>query len=103
MAGGIGGFYLASSLGLSKEATGSYQPGFLIFAGLALIALGGLSAIKKRWRMTWGAAVQGVRICWAFNLKYRAVTPWLQEESTPANTWSWSAPAWLAAARRRKC
>src|SRR3546814_3110537 len=59
MAGGIGGFYLASSLGLSKEATGSYQPGFLIFAGLALIALGGLSAIKKRWRMTWGAAVQG--------------------------------------------
>ena len=62
MAGGVGGFYLASSLGFSKEAIGSYQPGFLIFAGLALIALGGLSAIKKRWRMTWGAAVQGVRI-----------------------------------------
>ncbi len=62
MAGGIGGFYLASSLGLSKQATGSYQAGFLIFATLAVVALVGLSAIKKRWRTTWGAAVQGVRI-----------------------------------------
>ena len=25
--GGIGGFYLASSLGFSKEITGSYHPG----------------------------------------------------------------------------
>ncbi len=29
MAGGVGGFYLASSLGYSKQATGSYQAGFL--------------------------------------------------------------------------
>ena len=35
MTGGIGGFYLASSLGYSKQLTGSYQLGFLIFAGLA--------------------------------------------------------------------
>jgi NNP family nitrate/nitrite transporter-like MFS transporter len=62
MAGGIGGFYLASSLGFAKQATGSFSSGFLIFAGLALIALVGLTSVKRRWRTTWGAAVQGVRI-----------------------------------------
>jgi NNP family nitrate/nitrite transporter-like MFS transporter len=60
--GGVGGFYLASSLGLAKQLTGSPQTGFLIFAGLAVIALIGLTSVKKRWRTTWGAAVQGVRI-----------------------------------------
>jgi NNP family nitrate/nitrite transporter-like MFS transporter len=35
MAGGIGGFYLAASLGYLKGATGSYQMGLLIFVGLA--------------------------------------------------------------------
>jgi NNP family nitrate/nitrite transporter-like MFS transporter len=57
MAGGVGGFYLASSLGFAKQATGSYQMGFMIFAGLALVALIGLSSVKKRWRTTWGALV----------------------------------------------
>jgi NNP family nitrate/nitrite transporter-like MFS transporter len=55
MAGGVGGFYLASSLGYSKQATGSYMTGFLIFAGLAVIALIGLMSVKTRWRTTWGA------------------------------------------------
>lgn len=56
MAGGVGGFYLASSLGFSKQMTGSYQVGLLVFAGLALVALVGLSIVKGRWRTTWGAA-----------------------------------------------
>lgn len=56
MAGGIGGFYLASSLGYSKQITGSYATGLLIFAGLALLALAGLTGVKTRWRTTWGAA-----------------------------------------------
>ena len=60
--GGIGGFYLASSLGFAKKMTGSSSMGFLIFAGLALVALIGLTSVKKRWRTTWGAAIQGVRI-----------------------------------------
>ncbi len=60
--GGIGGFYLAYSLGLIKKATGSASIGFLIFAGLAVIALLGLTAVKSRWRTTWGAAMQGARI-----------------------------------------
>ncbi len=56
MAGGIGGFYLASSLGYSKQLTGSYQMGLTVFASLAVIALLGLSAVKTRWRTTWGSA-----------------------------------------------
>jgi len=56
MAGGIGGFYLASSLGWSREVSGSYQGGFVVFALLAVAALIGLSSVKNRWRTTWGAA-----------------------------------------------
>jgi len=56
MAGGVGGFYLASSLGVIKQATGSYQVGILIFAGLAALAVLGLTGVKTRWRTTWGAA-----------------------------------------------
>ena len=50
MAGGIGGFYLASSLGFSKQLTGSYQTGLLIFAGLALVAFAGVNIVKSSWR-----------------------------------------------------
>ncbi|HWU98004.1 MAG TPA: nitrate/nitrite transporter [Oxalicibacterium sp.] len=56
MAGGIGGFYLASSLGYSKQLTGSYQGGLIVFAALAIVALLGLSTVKNRWRTTWGSA-----------------------------------------------
>jgi len=58
MAGGIGGFYLASSLGYAKQLTGSYHPGFLIFALLAAAALVMLTGVKSRWRRTWGAQVE---------------------------------------------
>lgn len=60
--GGVGGFYLASSLGYAKKLTGSSGPGFLIFAALAVVALLGLISVKNRWRTTWGAALQGARI-----------------------------------------
>ncbi len=56
MAGGVGGFWLASSLGYSRQITGSYQAGFLIFAALAIAALVGLTSVKTRWRTTWGAS-----------------------------------------------
>jgi NNP family nitrate/nitrite transporter-like MFS transporter len=62
MTGGIGGSYLASSLGYSKQFTGSYQAGLLVFAGLALVALGGLTSVKKHWRTTWGASIGLARI-----------------------------------------
>jgi NNP family nitrate/nitrite transporter-like MFS transporter len=53
MAGGLGGFYLASSLGFARQLTGGFAPGFLIFAGLAVLALIGLAVVKRRWRETW--------------------------------------------------
>jgi NNP family nitrate/nitrite transporter-like MFS transporter len=58
MAGGVGGFYLASSLGFARQYMGHYAAGFFIFGGLALLALVGLSSVKRRWRTTWGAVVQ---------------------------------------------
>lgn len=63
MAGGVGGFYLAASLGYIKGQTGDYQIGLLIFAGLCFVALAGLTVVKARWRTTWGAvAVSGARV-----------------------------------------
>ena len=63
MAGGVGGFYLASSLGYIKQRTGDYQIGLMIFASLALLALIGLYSVKTRWRTTWGAAqIAGARV-----------------------------------------
>jgi len=56
MAGGVGGFYLAASLGYIKQTTGSYQLGLMIFAGLAVLAIIGLAGVKTRWRTTWGSA-----------------------------------------------
>lgn len=53
--GGVGGFYLATSLGYTKSLTGSCSTGFLIFAGLCVLAVAGLSLVKTRWRTTWGA------------------------------------------------
>ena len=53
--GGVGGFYLASTLGLSKQITGAYQTGFLGFAALALVALVALLALKSGWRARWPA------------------------------------------------
>jgi NNP family nitrate/nitrite transporter-like MFS transporter len=53
MTGGIGGFYLASTLGMAKQLTGTYQIGFLGFAALALLALVALHSLKARWRAVW--------------------------------------------------
>lgn len=55
MAGGIGGFYFATSLGYSRQWTGAYGPGFYLFAVIAVLALTGLCRVKNRWRATWGA------------------------------------------------
>jgi NNP family nitrate/nitrite transporter-like MFS transporter len=53
--GGLGGFLLANMMGQSKQHTGTYLTGLLIFAGLCILALIGLTLVKTRWRTTWGA------------------------------------------------
>ena len=64
--GGVGGFYLATTLGFAKKATGSYQAGFLGFAVLALVALAALAILKSHWRARWpqfaGAQAATVRV-----------------------------------------
>ncbi len=59
--GGIGGFMLAQTMGISKDATGSFQLGFTIFSVFALLGFVGLMLVKLRWRTTWGAQ-SGARI-----------------------------------------
>ncbi len=51
--GGVGGFYLAASLGYAKQLTGGYGIGLAIFAFLALAALTALTSVSIRWRRTW--------------------------------------------------
>ncbi len=53
--GGVGAFLLATALGWSKGATGSYAIGLTCFAGLCGVGLIGLTFVKERWRTTWGA------------------------------------------------
>ena len=48
MTGGVGGFYLASSLGFSKYLTGSYGVGLFLFASLALLALIGVLVLLRK-------------------------------------------------------
>lgn len=55
-AGGLGGFLLARLLGVSKTMAGDFQPGFLIFTGLAVLCLVGIRRVRTRWRTTWGSA-----------------------------------------------
>jgi NNP family nitrate/nitrite transporter-like MFS transporter len=61
MTGGVGGFYLAASLGYAKQFTGSYSFGFEFFAMLAVAAWGGIAAVRLRWRRD-AALPDGVRI-----------------------------------------
>jgi NNP family nitrate/nitrite transporter-like MFS transporter len=51
--GGVGGFYLAASLGYAKQLGGGYGVGLAIFAFLALLALTALTFVGARWRRTW--------------------------------------------------
>ena len=54
--GGLGGFLLANLMGQSRHFTGQYMAGLMVFAGLCLVAVIGLTMVKTRWRTTWGAA-----------------------------------------------
>jgi MFS transporter, NNP family, nitrate/nitrite transporter len=61
MTGGVGGFYLAASLGYAKQFTGSYGVGFTLFAVLAMAAWAGIVGVRMRWRQD-AAALAGVRV-----------------------------------------
>lgn len=58
-AGGLGGTALIQTLGWSKGAFDGYSAGFMIFAMVVLVAIGGISLVKTRWRTTWGIQAGG--------------------------------------------
>ena len=58
-AGGIGGTALIQTLGWSKGAFDGYSAGFMIFAGVVVVAIIGISMVKTRWRTTWGVQSGG--------------------------------------------
>lgn len=57
-AGGLGGFFLPTVLGLAKELVGSYGAG-LAFVGFgALAALAGIALVRPTWRSGWAQAAE---------------------------------------------
>ena len=60
-AGGIGGFFLAKTLGVSWDIQHGFEAGFMLFGVLPLFGLAGLLGVRKRWRTTWGA-VSGAQV-----------------------------------------
>ncbi len=62
MTGGIGGFYLAASLGYAQQFTGSYAFGFVVFAGMALVAFAGITTVRLRWRRETPDTLATVRV-----------------------------------------
>jgi NNP family nitrate/nitrite transporter-like MFS transporter len=59
-AGGLGGTALIKTLGWSKDTFDGYSVGFFIFAVVVVVAIGGLSLVKTRWRTTWGLKSGGM-------------------------------------------
>ena len=54
--GALGGGLVPSAFGLSKQYTGSYRWGFVLFAALALVMLVMLRVMQLRWTRTWAEA-----------------------------------------------
>ncbi len=48
-AGGIGGFYLPVIMGIARESTGGYQPGFVTFGVLAAVAFVLVATLHQQW------------------------------------------------------
>jgi len=48
-AGGIGGFLLPNVLGRLKQQTGSFAPGFMVFALMACLCVLALWRLRSRW------------------------------------------------------
>ena len=60
-AGGLGGFFLPSLLGVLKDLTGTYASGFVVLAALCLWGMSLLVAVSGAWRMTWAASLAQTR------------------------------------------
>jgi NNP family nitrate/nitrite transporter-like MFS transporter len=62
-AGGLGGFFLPSLLGVLKDLTGTYASGFIVLAALCVWGMSLMVAVAGAWRLTWAAKARlGVAI-----------------------------------------
>jgi len=62
--GALGGAILPNVMGLSKQWTGNFGPGFLIYALFTAVVLAGLRLWQRRWTRTWvgpGGRVRAVQ------------------------------------------
>ena len=51
-AGGLGGYFLPKILGILKQTTGSYTPGFLILSAIALACIAIVAIVQGHWKKT---------------------------------------------------
>lgn len=51
--GALGGAFIPMVMGYSKEATGSFTRGFVIYGLSSFLALGVLLLVRRRWTSTW--------------------------------------------------
>ena len=51
--GALGGSILPNLLGYSKQHTGSFKGGFIVYAALAFCVLGLLRVVSRNWTKTW--------------------------------------------------
>lgn len=56
-AGGLGGFFLPSMLGLLRDTTGGWNAGFGVLALVCIWAMTLVVAVKGSWRLTWATPV----------------------------------------------
>jgi MFS transporter, NNP family, nitrate/nitrite transporter len=55
-AGGLGGFFLPTLLGLLKDLTGSFASGFVVLAVVCLWGMSLMVAVSGAWRTTWATS-----------------------------------------------
>ncbi|WP_066056481.1 nitrate/nitrite transporter [Robertmurraya korlensis] len=61
-AGGVGGFFIPNILGTLREVTGTYASGFLVYAGIGVVALLVLIIAQMSWRKTWAPKGSSVKV-----------------------------------------
>ncbi|MCM3601942.1 NarK/NasA family nitrate transporter [Robertmurraya korlensis] len=60
-AGGVGGFFIPNILGTLREITGTYATGFLVYAGIGVLALLVLIVAQMSWKKTWAPKGSSVK------------------------------------------
>jgi NNP family nitrate/nitrite transporter-like MFS transporter len=63
-AGGLGGFFLPSALGLLRDATGSWASGFVALAAVCIWGMSLIFAVKGSWQLTWATPLRLARPDW---------------------------------------